>query len=189
MLHVPGQRPAAAGPPPSLPVPQERLPAATSRAGWAGSSFPGGCSALGRAPCTLLTLTLGWQGQEPLGCLSHLCLSALAHAVPAPGAASPGPCGVPSQRPHGMPLSGYARSPRRSGSLPPAPTCSAEPVSSGRPRLTPPSTVPSSHGSVSPSGSCHGSWLGFGVSFLPGRHWAPTLVKPASRPGLRTGSL
>lgn len=75
----------------------------------------------GEGPRPLLAVTLGWQGQEPLGCLSRLGLSALAHAVPAPGTASPAPCGALSRRPHRMALSGQAWNPRRLGGSPLAP--------------------------------------------------------------------
>lgn len=79
--HVPGQRPAAAGPPPSLPV--RRKASSCQQLGRRGWCFlPLGVLDPGEGPRPLLALSLGWQGQEPLGRLSHLGHSALAHAVP-----------------------------------------------------------------------------------------------------------
>lgn len=127
-------------------------------------------------PRPLLAVTLGWQGQEPLGCLSRLGLSALAHAVPAPGTASPAPCGALSRRPHRMALSGQAWNPRRLGGSPLAPPALRSLSLQGD--LASRLPAPCRLFTVSRSQPCS-CGFGFGDLFMSGRPWLPAPIKPA----------
>lgn len=84
--HVPGQRQLDPHPR-CLPCRKASRCQQPGRLGWFFLHL--GVLSPGEGPRPLLAVTLGWQGQEPLGCLSRLGLSALAHAVPAPGTAQP----------------------------------------------------------------------------------------------------